>query len=688
MSLSAELISQFVKSTKDDKKTNQETVAYGTYIGNGQVQLDGSDQVTPVSSTADAKVGERVSVLIKNHHAMITGNVTSPSARLVQVEAIDDTVQQLDKLFVSELTVEELNASTAYIDDLIAAYANIGELEAVNAIITSIQTKFLEAGNIEVGGLEAKYITADDIIAINADIQSLIAANGEFKDLSAEELEAVNAAITNLQGHIATFDRVTTTELLASNGKIDILESEKLSAKSADIQYAKIDFTNIGEAAMQYFYANSGLIKNVVVKDAAITGEIVGVTIKGDLIEGGTVVADKLVLRGMDGLYYALNYDADSEGTKAATTNVYYKVTLSEIYHRIIVENVFYKVEYSEGSYISTSEVISEQSTDTPIENVYVSDGDIEYPVYKAVLDTDEDLYFYIKTEYIQTDEAHPEAANISTVDGLTTGTITIVSSDGTTSEEVAHLYLKETYIATDEKLELTEAGTVVENAKTITNDDIYSIEIDGETILYCVRIEYKQWVTNEISGKVLAAESVTADKIHVSDLTAFGADIACFKINVNEETNVGVIRSIGKENASVAGEGIYMDTNGEFYVGNIDNYIRFYKNEDGVYKLEILADSMKFASASDDKLKAFTDYVDIGRTDDKPSITLREVGKNENQIITSTSTTYIDDSGETGTTITAEGITTEDLDIKGDLRRGNWAWVEHDGNWGLVWRG
>lgn len=58
---------------------------------------------------------------------------------------------------------------------------------------------------------------------------------------------------------------------------------------------------------MEKFYSESGLIKNVVVGDQTITGELVGVTIKGDLIEGNTIKADKLVIKGEDGLYYKLN---------------------------------------------------------------------------------------------------------------------------------------------------------------------------------------------------------------------------------------------------------------------------------------------------------------------------------------------------------------------------------------------
>lgn len=63
---------------------------------------------------------------------------------------------------------------------------------------------------------------------------------------------------------------------------------------------------------MEYFYAQSGLIKDVTIGDATITGELVGVTISGDLIKGNTIVAEKLVIKGSDGLYYKLNTDGMS----------------------------------------------------------------------------------------------------------------------------------------------------------------------------------------------------------------------------------------------------------------------------------------------------------------------------------------------------------------------------------------
>jgi hypothetical protein len=115
-----------------------------------------------------------------------------------------------------------------------------------------------------------------------------------------------------------TAKNVTADSILADSAKIKKLETEKISATDADLKYAKIDFANIDEAAMEYFYSKSGLIKNVTVGDQTITGELIGVTIKGDLIEGGTVKADKLVIKGEDGLFYKLNVDALGETTASS----------------------------------------------------------------------------------------------------------------------------------------------------------------------------------------------------------------------------------------------------------------------------------------------------------------------------------------------------------------------------------
>ena len=91
-----------------------------------------------------------------------------------------------------------------------------------------------------------------------------------------------------------------------------LLEAETAIVGSLDAKYAQIDFANVGVADIGELYAKSGIIQNVVTETGTVTGELVGVTIKGDLIEGGTVKADKLVILGSDGLYYKLNTNGET----------------------------------------------------------------------------------------------------------------------------------------------------------------------------------------------------------------------------------------------------------------------------------------------------------------------------------------------------------------------------------------
>lgn len=98
MSLPVDLVSQFVKATKDVQRTKKESIVYGTVKesnGSFYVTIDGSTVLTPVDSTTSIKDGERVTVMIKNHTATITGNITSPSANQSEIRSIDDKVNEV-----------------------------------------------------------------------------------------------------------------------------------------------------------------------------------------------------------------------------------------------------------------------------------------------------------------------------------------------------------------------------------------------------------------------------------------------------------------------------------------------------------------------------------------------------------------------------------------------------------------
>ena len=324
MALSNELISQFVKATKDDTKTKTDKTVYGTiveYNGSKYVRLDGSELLTPISSTSKVDNDERVIVTIKNHTATVTGNITSPSGKASDIETIGSKISEFEVIIADKVSTKDLEAVNANIENLQADYVTInGALEAAVADINTLEADnatikgSLDAVNADIENLEADNVTINNkLSAADADIKSLQADNVVIR----ENLVADEAAIGSLDAKIVTING----SLTAHQADIEDLKTNKLSATDADLKYANIDFSNIGKAAIEYFYATSGLIKDVVVGEGTVTGELVGVTISGDLIKGNTVIADKLVIKGDDGLYYKLNTDGITTETEQTDYN-------------------------------------------------------------------------------------------------------------------------------------------------------------------------------------------------------------------------------------------------------------------------------------------------------------------------------------------------------------------------------
>ena len=105
MNLSNNLVSQFVKITNDREKhtQQQQSKLFGTaviYDEKQYVQIDGSDILTPADSTVHIKDGDRVTVTINNHTAIIDGNVTDVSASDEELGVVKGTMLEIQNEFV------------------------------------------------------------------------------------------------------------------------------------------------------------------------------------------------------------------------------------------------------------------------------------------------------------------------------------------------------------------------------------------------------------------------------------------------------------------------------------------------------------------------------------------------------------------------------------------------------------
>ena len=444
MALSNNLIDKFVNAVGVDSKDKlkKDGPLYGTIVGQGgsmYVKLDGSEVLTPITTTVEYAEGERVLVNILKHTATVVGNVSSPAVNGGTVKKVEDKVDVVvadnaiirDKIIASEADISNIKADNVSIK---------GKLDATDAEI-----KNLKATTITADQADLKFATIENLDVVNETVRNIQGDYGSFKELTASKFTAVEGDIDNL----TSANVVITGRLDANEASINILEAttitadqadlkyatienldvvnetvqnldvKKLDVESANLKFANIDFSNIGKAAMEYFYAQSGLIKDVVVGDQKITGHLIGVTISGDLIEGNTVKAEKLVVLGEDGLYYKLNVNALGEA---------------------------------------------------------VASSDAKYQ--------------------------------------------------------------------------------------------------------------------NGLDGSVIIAKSVTAEKVSVKDLVAFGATIG--GLNITD----GSLYSGVKDSINNTTKGFYVDKTGQLYLGDAENFLRYYKAKDGTYKLAISAKSVTFGSS------------------------------------------------------------------------------------------
>lgn len=284
MALSNDLISQFVKITNDKPENKKEATMYGTIVdqnGTKYVQLNGSEVITPITSTTAVEDGDRVTVLIKDHTAVVTGNLSSPAVR---EGTFNQKINSFDILLAHRVSTDELSAVTAQIENLKAIAAQFEDITAVNAIIETIEAKYIDGESI----------TANDVKALNADIETLRAMFIDATYIAAEDLEAAYASIDQLK---------------AVNGNFTYVSADKADIENLEAKKADINFANIGEAAVEKFYAISGIIKDLTLNTGVVAKELVGVYIKGDFIEANTLKVNQLVVLGNDGNYYKLSTD-------------------------------------------------------------------------------------------------------------------------------------------------------------------------------------------------------------------------------------------------------------------------------------------------------------------------------------------------------------------------------------------
>ena len=789
MGLSHDLISQFVKVTNDRQTVKKETIAYGTAVeldGKKYVRLDGSEMLTPVSSTADAEANERVTVLIKDHTAAITGNASSPAARK---QSVDDAVDQITKVeilvankvstedldaergrintLVSEnVTIKErLTASEANIDNLEANTVSTAELNAQKARIDNLETNMLTVGAAEIKyatiqSLQAtdgefrnlksdygsfKSTTTDKLTAVDADIENLetnklSASEADIKYASVGNLEAVQADVNSLDADYASFKTATADNFIAVNASIDNLEATKLSAESADLKYANIDFANIGEAAVEKFYAVSGIIQNLTLETGVVVKELIGVLISGDLIKGNTIQADKLIVRGEDGLYYKLNVDALGETTASADPKYQNGLDGSVIIaksvtaEKVSVDDLVAFGATIGGFHITNSSIYSgvkTEPTNTTTGVYFDKDGQmavgdatnfIKYSkdqngVYKLEISADSILFGSskksVETELTEvkttadgaksTAETAQSTANAaksaadtakSTADGAQEGVNSLTTR--VTNAETIISQNSEAIELRAKKTELTEVKTTAETAQSTANTAKTTADTAKSTADTAKSTaDGAQEGVNSLTTKVTNAETIIKQNSEAITLRATSESVSkditdtnskITKLQAQFDVQAKSIASLIRNGET--GSLLKQDAEDLYFFDISGLETSLSENADEIKKTN---ESISKISDDTEYLKTKTEYIAVGTDDnDKPYIELGE-GDSKFKVKITNEKIEFKDGASTPAYITNQKLMINNSEVKNELRFGNFVWKlrgenGNNGNLGLIW--
>lgn len=183
-----------------------------------------------------------------------------------------------------------------------------------------------------------------DLTADNAYIENLTAKVAELGYLKADSADLKYATIINLEAVSGKVDTLETKAITTDNLSAKVAELGYLTVDAADIKYANIELSNIETANVGKLFADVGLIDRATIIEGHITGFLDSVEVNAASITAGTLIADRILLRGNNqGVLYALNNFGELESQNVDTLDGYvltdHTITADKIVAKSITSN-------------------------------------------------------------------------------------------------------------------------------------------------------------------------------------------------------------------------------------------------------------------------------------------------------------------------------------------------------------
>lgn len=711
MSLSNDLISQFVTLNKGETKEETKRVLTGTvtrvdssesYAG---VRLDGSENVTIVNlSGCTSKVSSknRVTVNIENHVAMITGNLTNPAE--------------------TEITVGEITANYATVGELTAATSRIKTLETDNATINGVLTTHtadigsLQTAKLDASEAEITYATIESLRATTEIVDTLVADDGIVGRLDAAEADIESLRTNKLSADAAAITYAKITDLNAANADIDTLESDvadinTLIFGSASGDVIQTSFANAVIAQLGDAQIKSAMVENLSASKIT-SGDIITNNVRVKSEDGSLLISDETMqisdenrvrvqigkdasgdysinIWDTDGnLMFSKGGITDSAIKEAIIRNDMVSDTANISAHKLDIDSLFEEINDSTKTIKSTRIYLDdeEQTLDVAFKTVTsdVEDlqnglssqgteistiqGQITTKVWQSDIDTATNT---LSTQYSELDQ------EVDTLSATVTSHTATLSSKADSSE-VADL--KTRIDQTDESItSLADRATVVENkfdGYSTTEQMNSAITQSADSITSSVSETYatKQDLSDDItyaqSYTGLVEERVTTAETLIEQLSD------CIAVLVTDANGESLMTQT--------------DEGWTFSTAHIQSIVD--TTSEG---LDSLTNEMGDVNATVDALQQavtdlgiLNDYVKIGTYESEPCIELGETDSDFKLLITNTRIMFMEGTGVPAY-INNQSLYIKKAIVEEELQQGEFVWkVRSNGNLGLVWKG
>ena len=291
-----------------------------TQIGNTINAINNTIDVQNSTISAQHSKIEAIDSTVKTQNTKIEAQDSNISAINTTLESVNSDISSINSNIKSiSSTIDTQNSKIETVESTVGTYSS--RIESVESDISTVNST-VKTQNSKIETVESTVGTYNSRIET---VESTVGTYSSRIETVESNISTVNSTINNQNTRISTAEaniEIYNSSFQIQNGvvtglkgidtdwiTVKDLEADHATVSTLDSEYANVDFANIGTAAIEKFFSQSGMIKDLVVGDQKIAGELVGVTIRGDLIEGNTIVADKLVIKGTDGLYYKLNTD-------------------------------------------------------------------------------------------------------------------------------------------------------------------------------------------------------------------------------------------------------------------------------------------------------------------------------------------------------------------------------------------